>query len=251
MLLNCGFGEDSWDPLGVQGDPTSPSWWRSVLGVHWKDWCWSWNSSTLATWCEELTHLKKPWCWQRLRAGGKGDNRGWVGWMASPTQWTWVWVDSGSWWWTGRPGGLRFMGLQSRTWLSNWTELINWTRDVLTKYLLWAAPLPSSKLHLHPSSTSTPIEVDSSGLCQWTQPSLPCLCFSGNTGRRPEGGRRVKWQFSAPAFFWLVFMGWLCLFFKEQPCLPASPYNYSFQVQLLLPPFAPSDYYSVFAAPHS
>ena len=97
----------------------------------------------------------------------------------------------------------------------NWTELINWTRDVLTKYLLLATPFPSSKLHLHPSSTSTPIEVDSSGLYQWTQPSLPCLCFSGNTGRRPEGGRRVKWQFSVPAFFWLVFMGWLCLFFKE------------------------------------
>ena len=52
--------------------------------------CWSWNSNTLATWCEELTHWKRPWCWERLRAGGEGDNRGWDGWMASPTQWTWV-----------------------------------------------------------------------------------------------------------------------------------------------------------------
>ena len=67
-------------------------------GCYWKDWCWAWNSSTLATWCEELTHLKRPWCWERLRAGGEGDNRGWDGWMASATQWTWVWVDSGSWW---------------------------------------------------------------------------------------------------------------------------------------------------------
>ena len=77
--------------------------------LHWKDWCWSWNSNTLVTWCEELTHLKRPWCWERLRAGGHRDNRGWDGWMASPTQWTWVLVDSGSWWRTGRPGMLRFM----------------------------------------------------------------------------------------------------------------------------------------------
>ena len=67
---------------------------------------------TLATWCKELTHLKRPWCWERLRAGGEGDDRGWDGWMASPTQWTWVWIDSGSWWWTGRPGVLQFMGSQ-------------------------------------------------------------------------------------------------------------------------------------------
>ena len=66
----------------------------------------------LATWCEELTHLKRPWCWEGLRAGEEGDNRGWDGWMVSPTQWTWVWVDSGSWWWTGRPGMLRLMGSQ-------------------------------------------------------------------------------------------------------------------------------------------
>ena len=83
-----------------------------VLGVHWRDWCWSWNSNTLATWCGELTHWKRPWCWERLRAGGEKDDRGWDGWMASPTQWTWVWVDSGHWWRTGRPGMLQFMGLQ-------------------------------------------------------------------------------------------------------------------------------------------
>ena len=59
-------------------------------GVHWKDWCWSWNSDTLATWCEELSHLKRPWCWERLRAGGEGHGRGWDGWMASLTQWTLV-----------------------------------------------------------------------------------------------------------------------------------------------------------------
>ena len=127
MLLKCGVGEDSWESLGLQGDPTSPSQRRSVLGVHWKDWCWSWNSNTLATWCEELTHWKwgmswliPTWCWERLRAGGEGDDRGWDGWMASSIQWTWVWVDSGSWWWTGRPGLLQFMGSQ-RVGL-NWTS---------------------------------------------------------------------------------------------------------------------------------
>ena len=66
----------------------------------------------LATWCKELTHLKRPWCWERLKAGGEGDNTGWDGWMASLTQWTCVWVNSGSWWWTGRPGVLQFMGSQ-------------------------------------------------------------------------------------------------------------------------------------------
>ena len=106
MLLNCGVGEDSWESLRLQGDPTSPSYRRSVLGVHWKDWCWSWNSNTLATWCEELTHLKSSRCWERLRAGGEGDDRGWDGLMA------WVCVNSRSWWWTGRPGILRFMELQ-------------------------------------------------------------------------------------------------------------------------------------------
>ena len=93
-------------------DPTSPSKRKPVLNIHWKDWCWSWNSSNLTTWCEELTHLKRPQCWERLKVGGEGRNRGWGHWMASPTRWTWVWVNSGSWWWTGRPSVLQFMGLQ-------------------------------------------------------------------------------------------------------------------------------------------
>ena len=80
------------------------------MSVHWKDWCWSWNSSTLAIWYEELTHLKRPWCWKRLKAEGEGDDRGWDGWMASLTQWTWVWINSL--WWTGRPGLLQSMGSQ-------------------------------------------------------------------------------------------------------------------------------------------
>ena len=85
-----------------------------------------------ATSCEELTHCKRPWCWEGLGAGGEGDDRGWDGWMASPTRWTWVWVDSGSWWWPGRPGVLRFMGLQrvGHDWATelNWTVLYKWQK---------------------------------------------------------------------------------------------------------------------------
>ena len=120
-LLNCGLGEDSWESLGLQGDPTSPSWRRSVLGVHWKDWCWSWHSNTLDTWCKELTHWKRPWCWERLKARGEGDSIGWDGWMASLTQWTWV---SRNWGWTGRPGVLQSMGLKRVG--HDWATELNW-----------------------------------------------------------------------------------------------------------------------------
>ena len=85
---------------------------KSTLNIHWKDWCWSWSSNTLATCCEELTHWKRPWCWKRFKAEGEGDDRGWVGWIASLTRWTWVWVGSGSWWWTGKPGLLQCMESQ-------------------------------------------------------------------------------------------------------------------------------------------
>ena len=80
--------------------------------------------STLATSCEELIHWKWLWCWEGLRAGGEGDDRGWDGWMVSLTRWTWVWVNSGSWWWTGRPGVLRFMGSQRV--IYDWATELNW-----------------------------------------------------------------------------------------------------------------------------
>ena len=118
--------------------------WRRLLRVPWtarrsnqsilkeisseyslEDWCWSWTSNTLATWCEELILWKRLWCCERLKVG-EGDDRRWDGWMASPTQWTWVWVSSGSWWWTGRPGVLQSMGLQ-RVGYNSATELVNKT----------------------------------------------------------------------------------------------------------------------------
>ena len=124
MLLNCEVGEDSWESLGLKGEQTSQSWRKPALNIHWKDWCWSWSSNTLATWCEELTHLKRPWCWARLKVGGEGDDRGLDGCMASPTRWTWVWAGSGS---CDGQGGLACCSpcghkeLDTTEWL-NWIE---------------------------------------------------------------------------------------------------------------------------------
>ena len=97
---------------------------RSVLGVHWKDWCWSWNSSALATWCEELTHLKRPWCWERLSVGGEGDDRGWDGWMAITDS-----MDMGF-------SGLWELLVDREAWRAvvhgvakSWTQLSDWTEQ--------------------------------------------------------------------------------------------------------------------------
>ena len=85
---------------------------KSILNIHWKHWCWSWSSKTLATWWEEPTHWKRPWCWERLKAKGERDDRGWDGWVASLTQWTWIRASSGRWWRTREPGVLQPMGSQ-------------------------------------------------------------------------------------------------------------------------------------------
>ena len=83
-----------------------------------------------------MTHLKRPWCWERLKARGEGNDRGWDRWMASPAQWTWVWVDSESWWWTGRPGVLQSMGSQrvGHDWA---TELTDWLTYPVKGHLDW------------------------------------------------------------------------------------------------------------------
>ena len=94
------------------------------------------DSNTLATWCKELTHWQRPWCWERLKVGGKGDDRGWDGWMASPAQWTWVWISSGSWWWTGKPGVLQSMGLQKvrHDWVTELNSAEKWSlKKILTE----------------------------------------------------------------------------------------------------------------------
>ena len=98
----------------------------------------SWKGLMLKLKLQYFGHLmqradsfERPWCWERLRTG-EGDDRGWDGWMASPTRWTWVWVDSGSWWWTGRPGVLRFIGSQRGE--HDWVTELNWT-DYITGLL--------------------------------------------------------------------------------------------------------------------
>ena len=83
---------------------------------------------------EKLTHLKRLWCWERLSAGREGDNRGWDGWMASPTPWRWVLVNSGTWWWRGRPGFWQSMGLQRAG--HDWVTELNWTEGPFDKYTL-------------------------------------------------------------------------------------------------------------------
>jgi len=100
--------------------------------------------------CEELTHWKRTWCWEVLRAGGEGDDRGWDGWMALPTQGTWVWVDSGSWWWTREAWRAVFHGVaKSRTQLSDWTELIEeWC---FTKWLCIFTTTTTKSLQLCPT----------------------------------------------------------------------------------------------------
>ena len=85
---------------------------KSTLNIHWKDWCWSWNSNTLITLYKKLTHWERSWCWEKLKAGEEGDNRGRDGWMASPTQWTRVWASSRRWWWTGKTAMVKSMRSQ-------------------------------------------------------------------------------------------------------------------------------------------
>ena len=86
------------------------------------------------SWRKELTPLKRPWCWERLRAGGERDDRGWDGWMASLTQWHGFCVDSGTWWWTGRPGVLQFMGLKRVK--HDWATKLNWVKETSEYYQL-------------------------------------------------------------------------------------------------------------------
>ena len=123
MLLNCGVGEDSWESLGLPGDPISPFWRRSALGVLWKEWCQSWNFNTLATSCEELTHWKRLRCWEGLGAGGKGTTEdemaGWHHWLDGHelSELRELVMDREAW-----RAAIHGVG-KSRTRLSDWTEL--------------------------------------------------------------------------------------------------------------------------------
>ena len=112
MPSNCGAGEGPWTARrsnqSILKEINADYSLEGLMG--------SWSSNTLGTWCKELTHLKRPWCWERLRAGGEGDER-----------MRWVWANSGSWWWTGRPGMLLFMGSQRVR--HGWVTELNWTEE--------------------------------------------------------------------------------------------------------------------------
>ena len=129
MLLNYNVGEDSWESLGLQGDPTNPFWRKSALGFLWKEWCWSWNSNTLTTSCKELTYWKRLWLWEGLGAGGEGDDKGWDGWMHH-------WLDGHESEWTPGVGDGQGGLACYDSWgpkESDTTEQLNWTNEVLER----------------------------------------------------------------------------------------------------------------------
>ena len=134
MLLNCSVGEDSWESLGIQRHPTSPFWRRSALGFLWREWCWSWNSSTLATSCEELTHWKRFWYWEGLGQEEKGTTEDEMagrhhGLDGSESEWT-LGIGDGQ-------GGLACCNSWGRK-ESDMTERLNWTvLTLLFPVMVW------------------------------------------------------------------------------------------------------------------
>ena len=132
MLLNCGVGEDSWEPLN----------WREIQPVHPKG-NQSWifigrtdaEAETPILWPPDVKNWlnwKRPWYREKLKAGGQEDGRGWDGWMASLTQWTWVWINSGRGWWTGRPGVLQSM--ESQRVRHDWATELNWNNLLISPF---------------------------------------------------------------------------------------------------------------------
>ena len=142
------------------------------LNAHWKDWCWSRHSNTLATWCKELTHLKRPWCWERLKAGREGGNRGGDGYIASLIQWTWIWANSWKSWRTSDLGVLQSMGLQRVG--HNWATELNWEFSPLFHSLFCVV----GRETLLTQSSSNP-----ASLCCVVRSSLWALSFSPFSSR--------------------------------------------------------------------
>ena len=152
-------------------------------------WCLSWNSNTLATSFEELTHWKRPWCREWLGVGGEGDDRGWNGWMASPTWWTRVWVNSGSWWWTGRPGVLQFMGSQRVG--HNWATELNWYLEWVSLGRIFRRPGVLKIIQPHPLILYT------GRLRTWR---WEMTCPSSQSPWVSTVVKRQRWQYISPSF---------------------------------------------------
>ena len=145
----------------------------------------------LATWCEELTHWKRAWCWERLKVG-EGDNRRWDGWMVSLTQWTWVWVNSRSWWQTGRPGMLQSMGSQRVG--HGWGTELNWMETLKGSVVAGSWGTESSNL----GETVMVMEGDKGWLRRLLEIKLPG--FAGELDARvrasEESGKTVRFLVS-------------------------------------------------------
>ena len=159
MLSNCGAGEDSWVPWTARKLNLSILK-ESKLNIHWKDWCWRGCSNFwyfLTTWYEEPTHWTRPWCWERLSAGGERDDRGKGGCMASPTQRTWVWANPVRWWRTGKPGMQQSMGLQrvGHNWVTEHQHIVG-----MQKYLLTMAELNIDKVINSPWRNWSPLKEE-------------------------------------------------------------------------------------------
>ena len=209
MLLNCGVEKTLESPLDCKWiQPVHPKGDQSWVFIERTD---VEYSNTLATWCKELTYLKRPWCWERLRAGGEGDDRGWDGWMASPTQWTWVWVDSGSWWWTGRPG-VQFMWSQRAG--HDWATELNWT-ELLELWSCFGSP--GSKVNSDCRSKNVWVFSPS-------QYIITQVSFHGCLWKRTRG----------------IILGYTChavllIFLLETPCCTAIATTHAAQVPWLFP----------------
>ena len=152
--------------------------WRRLLRVPWTARS---NQSILKEISPELSHWKRPWCWERLKAEGGGDDRGWDCWMASWTQWTWVWVSSRHWWWTGKVGVLRSMESKSLTRLRDWTEL-NWGSPgvwlLLLSYPLNLYPFLGNLISLIGDYTNDPHNLlwSPSGVKDFSGIWMDCMC---------------------------------------------------------------------------
>ena len=125
----------------------------------------------MATWCEELTHWKRAWYWEILKVGGEGDDRGWDGWVAPPTQCTWVSVSSGSWWWTGKLGMQQWMGSQSIG--HNWATELNWNSLIILLWRCWSWKCYESCLEVysHTGDLRLDFPLSPSGLLTHPHPS--------------------------------------------------------------------------------
>ena len=180
--------------------------------------------------CEEVTHWKRLWCWEELEAGGERDDRGWDGWMASLTRWTWVWLNSGSWWWTGRPGVQQFMGSQRVR--KYWATVTQFSCSVMSDPLR-----PYGLLHARPPCPSpTPgVHSNSCPVSWWCNPTISSSVLSPspptfNLSRRQglfrwvsslhQLAKVLEFQLQHQSFQWIFRTDFIRYGLVGSPCCP-------------------------------